>query len=185
MDCDLQLFIIGDLEASVPEALIMKYKISLAQGKGNGKNITNRIVFTDRYMGRDISKKEARRREWELWEKAGGEGSDQRIYEVNPFKFARTRYIMFVDADKIVARSMGTDRQEKALAFERLSDPRVLPFTDPEAVATDFVIEEFAEGDPDRYKAKKGQEEMMSALLGMVGQQPEQTKQTALEKNLA
>ncbi len=183
MDCEIQHTTIGELDATVPEALRMKYKIILAQGKDRGKKVTNRIVFTDRYMGRNQSREEIRRREWELWEKAGGEGSDQKIYEVNPFKFARTSYTMFVDADKIVSRSMGTDRQEKALAFERLSDPRVLPFTDPEAVATDFVIEEFADGDPDRYKAKKGQEEMMQALLGLVGQQP-QNKPTALEKNL-
>lgn len=171
MDCEIQHTTIGELDATIPEAMRMKYKIILAQGKDKGKNVTNRIVFTDRYMGRDLSAKEARRREWALWKKAGGEGSDQRIWEVNPYKFARTRYTMFVDADKIVARSMGTDRQEKALAFERLSDPRVLPFTDPEAVATDFVIEEFSDGDPDRYKRKKGQEEMMQSLMGLVGKE--------------
>ena len=169
MDCEIQHTTIGELDATIPEAMRMKYKIILAQGKDKGKNVTNRIVFTDRYMGRNVSAKEVRRREWALWEKAGGEGSDQRIWEVNPYKFARTRYTMFVDADKIVARSMGTDRQEKALAFERLSDPRVLPFTDPEAVATDLVIEEFSDGDPDRFKRKKGQEEMMQALMGLVG----------------
>ena len=64
---------------------------------------------------------------------------------------------MFVDADKIVSRSMGTDRREKDIAFQRLMDPRVLPFVDPEAVVNDFVIEEYAKGDPDRYKSKNSQ----------------------------
>ena len=187
MDCEIQHTTIGELDATVPEAMRMKFKIILAQGKDKGKNVTNRIIFTDRYMGRDLSAKEARRREWALWEKAGGKGSDQRIWEVNPYKWARTRYTMFVDADRIVARSMGTDRQEKALAFERLSDPRVLPFTDPEAVATDFVIEEFADGDPDKYKRKKGQEEMMQSLMGLVRKgQPTQGSETLpMEKQVA
>lgn len=166
-DCVIQHGTIGELDALLPESLKMKYKVFLAKGKDKGKNITNRIQFTDRYIGKNLSKEEAKRREWELYDQAGGEDTDQRIYEVNPYRFARTRYSMFIDADKIVQRSMGTDRQAKELAFERLSDPRVLPFTDPEAVANDFVIEEYADGDPDRYKAKKGQEEMMNSLLGM------------------
>lgn len=179
MDCVIQHGTIGELDATVPEALKMKYKTFLARGKDKGKNITNRIVFTDKYLGRKMNKEEVKNREWELFDQAGGEGSDQRIYEVNPYLFARTKYSMFVDADKIVSRSMGTDRQEKELAFERLTDPRVMPFTDPEAVANDFVIEEYSGGDPERYKAKKGQEEMMQSLLGMAGkekstQMPEQ-----------
>lgn len=179
MDCVIQHSTIGELDATVPEALKMKYKTFLARGKDKGKNITNRIVFTDKYMGRKMSKEDVKNREWELFDQAGGEGSDQRIYEVNPYLFARAKYSMFVDADKIVSRSMGTDRQEKDLAFQRLTDPRVMPFTDPEAVANDFVIEEYAGGDPERYKAKKGQEEMMQSLLGLAGkekptQMPEQ-----------
>ena len=74
---------------------------------------------------------------------------------------------MFVDADKIVSRSMGTDRREKDIAFQRLMDPRVLPFVDPEAVVNDFVIEEYAKGDPDRYKSKKGQEELLTSLMSV------------------
>ena len=179
MDCVIQHSTIGELDATVPEALKMKYKTILTRGKDKGKNITNRIIFSDKMMGRKMSKQEVSDREWELYDQAGGEGSDQRIYEVNPYLFARAKYSMFVDADKIVARSMGTDRQEKDLAFQRLTDPRVMPFTDPEAVINDFVIEEYSGGDPDRYKAKKGQEEMMQSLLGMAGkeqpmQMPEQ-----------
>jgi len=182
MDCVIQYATIGELDASVPEALRMKYKLILAKGKDKGRNITNRIVFTDRYLGRDLSNEEARRREWQLWKQAGGEGSDQRIYEVNPYLFARTRYTMFVDADRIVARSTGTDRSEKELAFEKLTDPRVMPFTNPEAVVNDFVIEEYADGDPDRYKAKKGQEEMMQALMGMTRKPEQRSARTPLEE---
>lgn len=169
MDCIVQHSTVGELDASLPEALKIKYKTFLSKGKEGGRAVTNRVVFTDTLMGRSLSKEEVQRREWELYKKAGGEKSDQRIYEVNPYKFVRTRYSMYVDADKIIMRSMGADRQEKDLAFQRLTDPRVLPFTDPEAVVNDFVIEEYSDGDPEKYKAKKGQEEMMQSLMGMMG----------------
>jgi hypothetical protein len=176
-DVTIQFSTIGELDSTVPESLRMKFKIFTAKGKDRGKNVTNRIVFTDKMMGKRITKEEKARREWKLFDKAGGEKTDQRIWEVNPFKFARTRFSMVVDADKIISRSMGTDRQEKDIAFQRLMDPRVLPFIDPEAVANDFVIEEYATGDPDRYKSKKGQEEMLAALMSVAEKSNPPTKQ--------
>ena len=170
MDCEIQHGTIGELDASVPTSLRMKFKTVLAKGKDRGMNVTHKIIFTDKFMGKKLSKKEIRRREWELYKEAGGEGSDQRIYELDPYKFARTRYTMAIDADKIVQRSMGTDRQDKELAFAKLTDPRVMPFTDPEAVINDFVIDEYSNGDPERYKRKQGQEQMMQSLLGLAGQ---------------
>lgn len=169
MDLEVQHTTIGELDATVPENLRMKYKPILAKGKEKGKNVTNRIVFSDRMIGKKMSTSEIRRREYELLEKAGGTDSDQRIWEVNPYRFARTCYSMFIDADKIVQRSMGTDRQEKELAFEKLTDPRVLPFTDPEAVVRDFVLDEYSDGDPDRYAKKMGQEQMLESLMGLTG----------------
>lgn len=180
MDCVIQYSTVGDLDYSVPEALKMKYKTYLSKGKDKGKEVTNKIVFTDAHMGKKMTKDQARKREWELWEKT--KGTDQRIYEVNPYLFARTRYAVFIDADRIIARSMGTDRQEKELAFEKLTDPRVMPFTNPEAVVNDFVIEEYAGGDPDRYKAQKGQEEMMQALMGLVGNKGQTEKAPQYEE---
>lgn len=174
IDCVIEHATVGELDSTVPEALRLKYKTFLAKGKDKGKNITNKIIFTDKYMGRKISQKEKRKREWELYEQAGGEGSDQRIFEANPYALARTMYTMFVDADKIISRSMGTDRQEKNMAFERFMDPRVQPFIDTEAVVNDFLLEEYSDGDPERYKRKEGQDEAMKAMLGMAGSSPPQ-----------
>ena len=77
---------------------------------------------------------------------------------------------MFIDADQIVMKSMGVDRIEKDRAFEKFMDPRVMPFIDPEAVVQDFVIDEYAGGDPDRYRTKQGQENLVNALLGQAQQ---------------
>lgn len=165
MDCIIQHATIGDLDATAPGALSMKYKTYLAKGKEKGKSVTNRIVFTDKYMGRSMTEDQVRDREWELENKAGTD-SDQLIFEVNPYQFARTTYSMFVDADRMVMRSMGTDRQQKALAFQMMTDPRVAPFTDQEAVVEDFVIDEFSDGDPERYKKKGNSNEMLASVMG-------------------
>src|SRR3990167_7262287 len=167
VDCVIQHGTIGELDASMPENLRMKYKTIIARGKEKGKNITNKIIFTDKMMGRKMSKEEVRNRKWNLFEKAGGEKTNEMIFEVNPFLFARHRYSVSVNADQMVQRSMGTDRQEKDLAFGKMTDPRVMPFVDMEAVVQDFVIDEYGTGDPDRYKKKGDQIEMMNALAGL------------------
>lgn len=154
MDCTIQYSTIGDLDISVPGTLNMKYKTFLSKGKDKGKNVSNKIIFTDKHMGRKYNKDQKENYEWDLYNKSGGTDSDQRIYEVNPYAFARTTYSMYADADQIVLKSTGADRAEKALAFNMMADPRVAPFTDPQAVATDFVIEEYGGDDPDRYKRK-------------------------------
>lgn len=170
MDCVITYDTVGDLDELSTGEIRLKYRSILARGKDKGKSVTNRIIFTDKYMGRKMDKKRIEELEWDLYDKAGGDDSDQRIFEVNPYRFARTRYSMFVDADQIVMRSMGADRLEKDRAYEKLMDPRALPFIDPEAVVNDFLIEEYADGDPDRYKKKAGQEEMLNALMSQAPQ---------------
>lgn len=180
LDCVIQYTTVGEVDATVPEAMRMKYKAITSRGKEKGRNVTNRIIFTDRMMGRDMTQADIKAREWELYDKAGGAQTDQRIYEVNPYKFARARFALWMDADQILDKSMGNERNQKILAFNMLSDPRVLPFTDPEAVADDFIIDEFSDGDPDRYKRKPGQSpqaqpppDMLNAMMGGAnGQQP-------------
>ena len=166
VDCVIQYDTVGDLEESLPGSLRMKYKSFLAKGKEKGQDINNKIIFTSDLVGRKMTDKDKNRKEWDLYHQSGGEESDQRLWLINPYRFARTRYSMYIDADKIVQKSMGTDDMEKDMAFEKLMDPRILPFVDPEAVAEDFVIERYSNGDPTRYKRKEGQDEMIQALLG-------------------
>ncbi len=92
---------------------------------------------------------------------------------MNPYKFARYTYTMWVDADKILDRSMGNDRRKKMEAFNVMTDPRVAPYTDQQAVVNDFAIEEFGGDDPDKYKKKGGENDVVPAPT----QSPIQTPQ--------
>lgn len=163
MDLVIQHTTVGELDATLPEALRMQYKTMLIKGKEHGRDITHRIEMTDENMGREMSNEELHTIEWALYEKNGGYETDQRVYKVDPYKFARTRFSMYVDADKIIMRGTGTDQQRQLLAFQLMMDPRVQPFVDQKAVVDDFVIEPFADGDPERYKAKEN--DLLNAMM--------------------
>lgn len=165
MDVVIMHETLGELDAQVAEAPSLKFKAILAKGKDKGKSVTHKIVFTDKHMGKKYTDKQLDKLEWNLFDKAGGLESDQRIYEVNPYQFARMTYSMEMDADQIVSKSMGTERQKNLLAFQMLTDPRVAPYTDPEAVVDHFVIDEFSDGDPDRFK-RKGSSDMLNSVMG-------------------
>jgi len=149
---------VGDIDDSVPEALRMKFRTLMTQGKEGGKDITNKIQFSSDLMGEHITPEQADELEWELFEKAGGLNTTDRVYIVNPYRFARHKYSLFIDPDMIISRSMGTDQLRKERAFNMMMDERVLPYIDPEAVVQKFVLEEFSDGDPDQFKRKPNQQ---------------------------
>ncbi len=161
MDCVVEYATQGELDSTTPEALKGKFKTFLSQGKDRGKEITNRIVFSDKFMGKAMTEEQQRKIEWGLYKQTGAEGSDQRLYIVNPYQFARYTYTLTVDADKILDKSMGKDKADKLTAFNIMTDPRVAPYTDQEAVVDDFVIQEYGGDDPDKYKKKATPEEMV------------------------
>lgn len=181
MDCIVENATVGELDATVPGALSMKYKTFLTKGKEKGKNVTHKIVFTDKHIGREYTPEKIKELQWQLSDKSTGTirnakgkrthgmnelENDQRLYEVNPYQFARYTYSLTVDADTIIMKSMGQERAEKDRAFQMLSSPNVLPFTDPKAVAEDFVIEEYGGDDPDKYKKKGGSNDMLNSVMG-------------------
>lgn len=170
MDCIIQYQTVPELDIEVPDQL--KYKTFLAKGQEKGKNISNRVVFSEQLMGREMTDLEKADAEWDLYNQTGDsaearEKSDQRLWVVNPFQFARMTYSMFVDADKIVSRSMGTDQQRKLLAFQMMSNQVAAPYVDMKNVVDDFIIEPFSDGDPDRYMAKMDPNAMMGAVTGI------------------
>lgn len=163
MDCIIMHTLDGELDASVPEALRLKYRTFLAKSKDKGRDVTNRIIFTDYLMGRNMTEEEIKRREYQLYKKAGGEGSDQRIFEVNPYRFARTTYSFYVDPQAITDSAFGLSRQMKITNHQMLTQPSVYPYTDPKAVA-DVIIEEFGGENPEALKAKVDPNQMMGSM---------------------
>ncbi len=173
MDLIINHATIGELDNTVPGELAMKYKSFLIKGKEKGKNVTHKLEFTTKHMGKKFTDEQIRNKEWALYNKTGKtprerHQSDQRIYEINPYQFARTTYTMEVDPDMIIDKSIGAVKARKMQAFNVLTDPRIAPFTEAEEVASE-VIEEFGQDladDPDKFKKKSQPNDMMGAIMG-------------------
>ncbi len=170
MDCIIQHETLSEIDATIPEALALKERTFISRNREHGKDMTHRIVFTDAFMGKNFTPEKKKEYEWKLWEQAGGEDRDQEIHHVNPYRFARTQFSFYLDPDDITAHAMGNDRQRKELAFQKFTNPVVSPYVDMQKVIEDFVIDEYAEGDPDRYKSKMGAQEIMSQIASSQGQ---------------
>lgn len=173
MDCVIQNATVPELDYSVPEAISAKYKAYLVKANEKGKDITNHIVFTDKHSRKKMTKGMKNKIEGKMYDDNGGAKASKYLYEVNPYAFARTTYTMFIDSDKIVLKSLGTDRKDKMADFNVLADPRIAPFTDQQAVANE-IIEEFSfDEDPDKFKKKAGgPNDMMNAVMGNNTGQP-------------
>jgi len=168
IDCIVSNTTVGEVSEQVPGALNMKFQTYLARGKEKNKEVTHKVIFTDRYTGMKITDAQKREREWQLWEMGGGNRKDAtKIWEVNPYAFARRRYACHVDVEEMIERSTGADQMKKDKALSVLTSPAVAPFTDQETVVNDFAIEEYGGDDPDRYKKKGGTPQNMMQLMGM------------------
>lgn len=145
----------GELDATLPDALSLKFKTVLVKTKDKGRDMTNKIVFTDAMLGKNYTPDQIKAKSFDLLEKAGGIGSDQRIFEVNPYRFARTVFTMWVDPDKITSSAIGLNRDQKMQDIQMLTQPFVYPYVDPVALANE-VIEEYGGNDADKLKKKPG-----------------------------
>lgn len=158
---------VGEIDDSVPEALAMKYKKVRIKGKYNGKEVTNNIEFSTDMMDEGLTKEKSDEMEWDLFFKAGGMDTTQHNFKVNPYRFARTNFSLYIDPQQIISRSMGTDQLRKDRAFNMLMDERVAPFVNQEAVVEKFVLEDYSDGDPDQFKKKTPPGgDMLSQIMG-------------------
>lgn len=171
VDCIKQHSTIGEIDATVPEALAMKYKTLMVKSKENGREVTNKIEFDSSLMGMNLSKKQANDMEWDMYEKAGGADSKMVHYKVNPYKYARTQFNGYIDPSQIMSRSLGTDQLRKERAFNMLLDPRVSPYINIPEVVDEFVLKEFGGADPDKFKRapEEIQSDMLNSIMGQGG----------------
>ena len=147
MDDILMHTTVGEVDATIPESLNMKYKTIITRGQEKGKDVTNKIQFSTAMM--DITPEKADELEWKMFKEAGGLHTTQRNYLVDPYKFARQKFSLFIDPDVIISRSMGTDQLRKARAFQMLMNPLVMPYINVPVMIKKFAVEDFSDGDPD------------------------------------
>lgn len=129
----------------------MLYKTFIVEGRvREGKKITTKVKFTDRYAGRSMSKEEKKKAEYELAEEAG---DDMELIEANPGVFANLDFLVEVDPEQLMGRNSANERNYKIAAYDRaIGNPLVQK--DPEAqlaITRDFLFEPVMGGDASKY----------------------------------
>lgn len=160
IDCTIAHTTVGELDESTPESLKMKFKDVTYRSKESGKDIVSKIQFDSELMGDSLTNEKADEIGWDMFMKAQASGGKEKLYKVNPYKFARRAFGLTVDPEMITSRAMGTDQLRKERAFTILTDPRVAPYINQEAVVDKYVLEEFSDGNPDQFKKTPEQMQM-------------------------
>jgi hypothetical protein len=157
----------GEIDATIPENLVAKYRTIRLSTKENGKDMNNIIKFDTNMSLPTFDKKKADKLEWELFNKNGKDEPHTYEYIVNPYKFARAQFTVFVDPDIIVNRSLGTDQIRKDKLLNYAMNPVFAPFLNMKEVTDKLIIDELSDGDPDKFRADDQQQnQLANAMFG-------------------
>lgn len=137
---------IGQLNEVIAGEVRMKYNTFLIKERSEkGSKVKKKIEFTDEIMGQvDVKSKQL-----ELMKR---EKDNERIMLVNPFEFARMRYMVEVNANAVIGKSPFNQKILDLEAYDRMIQN---PMVDQQAVTRDFLVNTFAEGETEKYMAKQ------------------------------
>jgi hypothetical protein len=158
----------GEVDATIPDKLKVKYRSIRASTKENGKDVNNIIQFEPNMSLPTFTEDKAKDLEWELFYKNGGMNAHTYTYIVNPYKFAKAQFNVYVDPQQIISRSSGTDQIRKERLLNYAMNPAIAPFINMKEVVDKLVIEELADGDPDKFKPDENQ--LANAMMGSAPQ---------------
>jgi hypothetical protein len=137
----------GEITNEIPKLLYKSY--NLARTK-NGKNVTDKIVFTDAYAGIMMTKEEKKMAEISMYEK---HGDDAHVWEINPSRFINLNFEILVEPDELLAKdALSIAKMKQDIYDKAIANP--LFQQDPEKMAMltrDFLFEPIVHGDAAKY----------------------------------
>jgi hypothetical protein len=95
-----------------------------------------------------------------MFDKNGGVDAKTYEYRVNPYKFARCSFSMYVDPQIIVSRSLGTDTLRKERTMNMLLNPAVLPYINMPEVIQEFMLKDYDSGQPEKFMKSPEQQQL-------------------------
>lgn len=109
-----------------------------------GREVTKSIIFTDEYLAKEPTLEDS----FKILKEQGGPDSETKIYKVNPLRFAKLKFQLFVDPDVLLPKNEAFEKAMNLEAYDRMIRD---PYTNKRAVSQDFLVETFAKGKSDRY----------------------------------
>lgn len=155
----------GELDATLPEGLNVKFREIRTSTKEGGKNMNNIIKFEPSMALPTYTKEKEDEMAWQLFEENGGMEPDQYVYIVNPYKFYKSQFNVYVDPQTIINKSIGSDQLRKERLLNFAMNPAIAPFVNMKEIVDKLVIEDLAEGDPDKFKADEQQQNAMAQAM--------------------
>ena len=113
----------------------------LSEQTVNGRKVSKKIMFDTSLMGRDMSEEERGEKSMELLEKTGYPDHKEALYKVNPYLFARAKYLIHIEPEAMEFRNKEF-RQAVAERMYSLFRNEPLLAQDPEAFVRE-VMEPF------------------------------------------
>jgi hypothetical protein len=159
---------IGEMDEMAGPGLRMKFRTYLLSNQSEkGRKVNEKIVFSDEYMGRDMSEQEIKDESYKLLRKGGVKESmddlHTKIYVANPYMIRKFKYTLDVEPDQLIPRSMMSEENRKLKAYSlMIADPNA----DQRAVSRDFLFEVFAKGKSDEYMSKADKLGITPAMPG-------------------
>ena len=148
----------ADIEEISEGETTLRYKNFLLPDKvEQGRKVTKMIKFIDREIKGGMGES------MKLLEQEGGLNSDKRIFMVNPQKFRRLRFLVYIGADQLLPKN---ELFEKALKLESYDRMIQNPFVDQEAVTRDFLVEVMAKGESNKYMKKQMEQLLPQQMRG-------------------
>lgn len=157
----------GEIDATIPDNIKIKYRTIRLQTKEEGKEINNVVKFDPNMSLPTFDKNKAEELEWSIFNENGKDNPHTYSYIVDPYKFAKAQFTVYVDPQVIISRSLGTDTLRKERLLNYAINPAIAPFLNIKEVVDKLVIDELAEGDPDKFKADENQ--LAQAMFGGQG----------------
>lgn len=157
----LQYMTVADLNEIVAEAGRLKFKSFILPGKiHNGKAVTKKIRFTDKYYNNPTpTHEELLKQSFGIMNEEDDIGGDTVIMDVNPDEFCKIRFLVKVRAGVLQEESKAMEKALNLEAYDRaIQNPIISQDRDAmEAVTRDFMLEIYKPGETDKYLPKKQQ----------------------------
>jgi hypothetical protein len=121
IDVILQHQTVGEIEETVDGETVQKFKSFIVADvvDEEGQKLTKKITFKPEMMGEELVEEDMMARSMEMMEKEGGVDSDMRIYEVNPDKWRKLKYMMHIDIDELLPMNLRQNQINQLAQMEQ------------------------------------------------------------------
>jgi hypothetical protein len=172
---------IGEIVNGIPTLTYKSFNIPKVK---QGKNVTERIRFTNRYAGEKMTTEEKRRAGLKLLEE---NGDNAHLYEVNPDAFAKLDFLIVVEPEDLIPRNTSFERAMKLEVYDRaIGNPLIAQ--NPEKLADvtrDFLFEPYLKGEASKYIPESTQNVMSKIMPEMGGADKPSDLSARMVKNVA